>query len=69
MLVMSSDGAIGAYVNAHGYVHETLTLSSARGMRVAGHPQTENSWFPGYASSLSYNFDNWTYSLPSLCGF
>lgn len=48
IFVMSSDGAIGAYVNLHGYVHETLTLSCARGMRIEGPPQTENSWFPGY---------------------
>jgi cereblon len=47
MLVMSSDGPISAYVNEHGYVHETLTLSCARGLILAGQPQTANSWFPG----------------------
>jgi cereblon len=47
MLVMSSDGPITAYVNAHGYVHETLTLAHARGLILAGQPQTTNSWFPG----------------------
>jgi cereblon len=52
IFVMSSDGAIGAYVNLHGYVHETLTLSCARGMRIEGPPQTENSWFPGYVHFL-----------------
>lgn len=44
---MSTEGAIGAYVNAHGYIHETLTMSCARNMRIKGAPQTENSWFPG----------------------
>ncbi|KAH9570350.1 hypothetical protein CY35_02G035200 [Sphagnum magellanicum] len=53
MLVMSSDGPISAYVNEHGYVHETLTLSRARGLILAGQPQTANSWFPGYAWILA----------------
>ncbi|CAK9273654.1 unnamed protein product [Sphagnum jensenii] len=53
MLVMSSDGPISAYVNTHGYVHETLTLARARGLILAGQPQTANSWFPGYAWILA----------------
>ncbi|KAH9559676.1 hypothetical protein CY35_06G070900 [Sphagnum magellanicum] len=53
MLVMSSDGPISAYVNAHGYVHETLTLSNAYGLFEDGDAQTENSWFPGYAWVLA----------------
>jgi len=50
MLMMSSDGPISTYVNAHGYVHETLTLSNAYGLFEDGAPQTENSWFPGYVA-------------------
>jgi hypothetical protein len=61
MLVMSSDGPISAYVNAHGYVHETLTLSNAYGLFEDGDAQTENSWFPGYAFSLSFS----AFSMPS----
>ncbi|KAH8945724.1 hypothetical protein BDL97_12G055300 [Sphagnum fallax] len=53
MLMMSSDGPISAYANAHGYIHETLTLSNAYGLFEDGAPQTENSWFPGYAWVLA----------------
>ncbi|KAG0596148.1 hypothetical protein M758_UG228700 [Ceratodon purpureus] len=53
MLVMSADGPISAYVNAHGYVHETLTLQRASRLVLAGQPQTANSWFPGYAWVLA----------------
>ncbi|KAG0572193.1 hypothetical protein KC19_VG075100 [Ceratodon purpureus] len=53
MLVMSADGPISAYVNAHGYVHETLTLHRASRLVLAGQPQTANSWFPGYAWVLA----------------
>ncbi|XP_024384992.1 uncharacterized protein [Physcomitrium patens] len=53
MLVMSADGPISAYVNAHGYVHETLTLARARGLVLNGQPNTANSWFPGYAWVLA----------------
>lgn len=48
MLVMSSDGPLGVYVNNAGYVHETLTLAKARGLILQGQPETQNSWFPGY---------------------
>jgi len=52
MLVMSADGPISAYVNAHGYVHETLTLARARGLVLDGQPQIANSWFPGLVIPL-----------------
>lgn len=51
MLVMSAEGPISAYVNAHGYVHETLTLQRACRLVLAGQPQTANSWFPGLVIS------------------
>jgi cereblon len=47
MLVMSSDGPIGAYVNGSGYVHETLTLRKAHGLILQGRAEVSNSWFPG----------------------
>lgn len=52
MLVMSADGPISAYVNDHGYVPETLTLSQAWGLILRGGPDTANSWFPGYIVHL-----------------
>eukprot|EP00249_Psilotum_nudum_P021742 c28226_g1_i3 orf=384-2126(-) len=58
MLVMSADGPIGAYVNKYGYVHETLTLCRARGLILQGRPDTQHSWFPGYA---------WTIADCSVC--
>jgi hypothetical protein len=61
MLVMSSDGPISAYVNAHGYVHETVTLSNAYGLFEDGDAQTENNWFPGYVFSPSFS----AFSMPS----
>ncbi|CAM6105665.1 unnamed protein product [Calypogeia fissa] len=54
MLVMSADGPISAYVNALGYVHETLTLSRTWGLMLRGHPETANSWFPGYAWTIAH---------------
>jgi hypothetical protein len=40
---------------AAGYVHDTLTLSSIRSGSVVlqGRPETEHSWFPGYAWQVS----------------
>lgn len=54
MLVMSSDGPMGAYVNNYGYVHETLTLSKAHGLNLQGQPETQHSWFPGYSWTIAY---------------
>lgn len=48
MLVMSSDGPLGAYVNPHGFVHEVMTLLAANDLILVGHPVKKYSWFPGY---------------------
>ncbi|XP_057775946.1 uncharacterized protein LOC130994856 [Salvia miltiorrhiza] len=53
MLVMSSDGPLGAYANPHGYVHEVMTLTRTDGIAVTGRPVKEYSWFPGYAWSMA----------------
>ncbi|XP_070016101.1 uncharacterized protein [Nicotiana sylvestris] len=53
MLVMSSEGPLGAYVNPHGFVHEIMTLFKANGLAVIGNPVKEYSWFPGYAWSIA----------------
>ena len=55
MLVMSSDGPLGAYVNAHGYVHEVMTFCKANGLALRGRPVKEYSWFPGYGLKLSFS--------------
>ncbi|GAA0161894.1 ubiquitin-protein ligase [Lithospermum erythrorhizon] len=52
MLIMSSQGPLGAYVNPHGYVHEVMTLHRVNGLAVIGRPVKEYSWFPGYAWSI-----------------
>lgn len=49
MVVMSSDGPLGAYVNSHGFVHEVITLYRANDcLSLMGAPVREYSWFPGY---------------------
>lgn len=53
MLVMSSDGPLGVYVNNGGYVHETLTLAKVRGLILKGQPETMHSWFPGYSWTIA----------------
>lgn len=47
MLVMSSEGPLGAYVNPGGFVHEIMTLHNASGLALVGRATTEYSWFPG----------------------
>ena len=48
MLVMSTEGPLGAYVNSHGYAHEIMTLQKANGLALIGRATAEYSWFPGY---------------------
>lgn len=38
---------MAAYVNPHGYIHETLTVYKASNLSLSGRPSTEHSWFPG----------------------
>ncbi|KAK4274250.1 hypothetical protein QN277_017502 [Acacia crassicarpa] len=53
MLVMSSEGPLGAYVNPGGFVHEIMTLHNASGLALVGRATTEYSWFPGYAWTIA----------------
>ncbi|XP_020187370.1 uncharacterized protein [Aegilops tauschii subsp. strangulata] len=59
VVVMSSDGPLGTYVNNHGYVHATITVNNAMGLALEGDPTEEHSWFPGYA---------WTIASCASCG-
>ncbi|KAJ0031420.1 hypothetical protein Pint_12870 [Pistacia integerrima] len=53
MLVMSSEGPLGAYVNPGGSVHEIMTLYKANSLALRDRAYTEYSWFPGYKLNLS----------------
>ncbi|GAV65519.1 LON domain-containing protein, partial [Cephalotus follicularis] len=54
MLVMSSEGPLGAYVNPNGCVHEIMTLYKSNGLALVGQPVIEYSWFPGYAWTITH---------------
>ncbi|XP_041281721.1 protein cereblon isoform X3 [Onychostruthus taczanowskii] len=56
---LSLCGPMAAYVNPHGYIHETLTVYKATNLSLSGRPSTEHSWFPGYA---------WTIAQCRICG-
>ena len=45
---MSQDGPLANYINPHGYVHDTLTVSCVLNAVMIGTPTSEHSWFPGY---------------------
>lgn len=59
--VGGAEGTIGAYVNEHGCVHQTITLRKVKEEEVwyTGDPQTKDSWFPGYS---------WTIMSCGFCG-
>ncbi|XP_075997024.1 protein cereblon [Genypterus blacodes] len=56
---LSLYGPMAAYVNPHGYIHETLTVYKANNLNLVGRPSTLHSWFPGYA---------WTIAQCRTCG-
>ena len=59
--VPGAEGNIGAYINPGGIVHQTVTLRHlVRGVKVKlhGKPEPRDSWFPGYA---------WTITCCNLC--
>jgi len=51
-----TDGISGSYVNQHGVVHQTVTLRESMHSAVLlyGSPETKDSWFPGYAWTITY---------------
>ncbi|XP_052085302.1 protein cereblon-like [Mytilus californianus] len=51
---LSLEGPLGAYVNPHGHVHETLTVYKSQNINLMGRPTKEHSWFPGYAWTIAY---------------
>eukprot|EP00179_Madagascaria_erythrocladioides_P012983 CAMPEP_0198367004 /NCGR_PEP_ID=MMETSP1450-20131203/154926_1 /TAXON_ID=753684 ORGANISM="Madagascaria erythrocladiodes, Strain CCMP3234" /NCGR_SAMPLE_ID=MMETSP1450 /ASSEMBLY_ACC=CAM_ASM_001115 /LENGTH=113 /DNA_ID=CAMNT_0044074473 /DNA_START=985 /DNA_END=1326 /DNA_ORIENTATION=- len=56
---MSRTGVQGTFVNAHGYVHETITVRRTRAELVLiGEPTERDSWFNGFA---------WTIVVCPLC--
>ncbi|XP_028680976.1 protein cereblon [Erpetoichthys calabaricus] len=50
---LSLCGPMAAYVNPHGYVHETLTVYKTCNLNLIGRPSTQHSWFPGYAWTIA----------------
>lgn len=46
---MAREGPLGMYVNPGGYIHEMITVYKADGLKTAGGPSTENTWFQGFA--------------------
>ncbi|KAI6649748.1 Protein cereblon isoform X2 [Oopsacas minuta] len=56
---MSQDGPLANYINLHGFVHDTLTVSEVLNTLYIGSPTSEHSWFPGY---------RWTMMNCAHCG-
>ena len=54
--VPGAEGTTGAYVNEHGYIHQTMTLREVSDMSVVsiGRPETKDSWFPGYSWTMTH---------------
>jgi hypothetical protein len=48
-----ASGATDAFVNAHGYVHDMCTVSTARNLFVQGRPTAQDSWFAGHAWQIA----------------
>lgn len=51
---VSNEGVSGHYVNSHAVVHDVITTLGAVNVTVVGEPETDNSWFEGYAWQIVY---------------
>mmetsp|Transcript_3125 Transcript_3125/g.4826 ORF Transcript_3125/g.4826 Transcript_3125/m.4826 type:complete len:514 (-) Transcript_3125:61-1602(-) len=68
--VPGAQGAVGAYVNPHGCVHQTVTVRKILQSKVLchGRPSNEDTWFPGYSWTIAYcgncyNHLGWKFTL------
>jgi cereblon len=56
--VPGADGTVGAYVNPHGVVHQTVTVRELVNddciLYDPQPPTTEDTWFPNYAWRIAY---------------
>jgi len=53
--VGGAEGTTGAYVNEGGIIHQTITIRTVTdGVVCHGHPETRDSWFPGYSWTICY---------------
>ena len=54
--VFGSEGTSGAYVNAHGVIHQTITVRDLYQPAIwcSGASETIDSWFPGYAWTIAH---------------
>lgn len=54
--VPGAEGTTGAYVNEHGYIHQTITVKEVFEESVVcfGEPETKDSWFPGYSWTMAH---------------
>ena len=52
LVIMSEEGASQQYVNAHGFSHDVVTVARSRNLKETGCPETQHSWFPGYAWAI-----------------
>jgi len=56
--VPGADGTVGAYVNPHGVVHQTITIKqlASRSCYIleGQHATTQDTWFPGYGWIIAY---------------
>lgn len=59
LFLIDSDRLTRVFANPHGYLHEIVTVRSARGLTVVGPATTEFTWFAGYA---------WEIAMCDLCG-
>eukprot|EP00798_Chlamydomonas_sp_ICE-L_P007467 gene7467-608_t len=69
--LMTEEGIGAAFVNAHGIVHDMATFRKIRGVSYYGRPETEHSWFPGYAWTICncrncYEHLGWCFSAVLL---
>jgi cereblon len=66
-----AEGVVGAYVNSHGVVHQTVTLREITPQTMIvlqGRPTEQDSWFPGFAWTIvccgrCYNHLGWRFTI------
>jgi hypothetical protein len=70
-----SAGTCGSYVNPHGHIHQTITLSRASNILQANDiPCAQDSWFAGYAWTIIYcrgchGHIGWVFTRASILDF
>ena len=59
LIQIMSEGNLGTFVNAHGFIHQIVTVSNVTHCQLVTRPTLDNTWFDGKSKASDSWLDSW----------